>query len=152
MRERLDHAEWMAKFMQSPYVREGLLFETDSLRYFNGILPDGDFRRIGVVDVAWGGGDSLSMPIGAEYENGDVYIYDWVFNKGAKEITIPLVVGRVMGNEIRQLRFEGDTGGELYCKYVDESLIANGYKCSCTSKKHQIELTNYRKLLLTLGT
>lgn len=151
MRERLDHAEWMAKFMQSPYVREGLLFETDSLRYFNGILPDGDFRRIGVVDVAWGGGDSLSMPIGAEYENGDVYIYDWVFNKGAKEITIPLVVGRVMGNEIRQLRFEGDTGGELYCKYVDESLIANGYKCSCTSKKASNRIDKLSKIIAYSG-
>lgn len=111
MREKLDKAEWEAKFMQRPFVREGLLFPTDELRYFNGILPDGDFRRIGVVDVAWGGGDSLSMPIGAEYDNGDVYIYDWVFNKGAKEVTLPLVVGRIIGNGIRQTRFEGNTGG-----------------------------------------
>ena len=105
MREKLDKAEWEAKFMQRPFVREGLLFPTDELRYFNGILPDGDFRRIGVTDIAWGGGDSLSMPIGAEYDNGDVYIYDWVFNKGPKEVTIPLVVGRIIGNQIRQTRF-----------------------------------------------
>jgi hypothetical protein len=149
MRDKLDNAEWMAKFMQQPYVREGLLY-TD-LRLFNGILPDGDFRRIGVVDVAWGGGDSLSMPIGAEYENGDVYIYDWVFNKGTKEVTIPLVVGRIIGNEIRQTRFEGNTGGDLYCQYVDEKLQAQDYKCSCTSRKAPNNVEKLSKIIAYSG-
>lgn len=149
MRDKLDNAEWMAKFMQQPYVREGLLY-TD-LRLFNGILPDGDFRRIGVVDVAWGGGDSLSMPIGAEYENGDVYIYDWVFNKGTKEVTIPLVVGRIIGNEIRQTRFEGNTGGDLYCQYVDEKLQEQDYKCSCTSRKAPNKVEKLSKIIAYSG-
>lgn len=151
MREKLDKAEWEAKFMQRPFVREGLLFPTDELRYFNGILPDGDFRRIGVVDVAWGGGDSLSMPIGAEYDNGDVYIYDWVFNKGAKEVTLPLVVGRIIGNEIRQTRFEGNTGGELYCQYVDERLQDQKYKCSCTSRKAPNKVEKLSKIIAYSG-
>lgn len=151
MREKLDKAEWEAKFMQRPFVREGLLFPTDELRYFNGILPDGDFRRIGVVDVAWGGGDSLSMPIGAEYENGDVYIYDWVFNKGPKEVTIPLVVGRIIGNEIRQTRFEGNVGGDLYCQYVDEKLQAQDYKCSCTSRKAPNKVEKLSKIIAYSG-
>lgn len=151
MREKLDKAEWEAKFMQRPFVREGLLFPTDELRYFNGILPDGDFHRIGVVDVAWGGGDSLSMPIGAEYDNGDVYIYDWVFNKGAKEVTLPLVVGRIIGNGIRQTRFEGNTGGELYCQYVDERLQDQKYKCSCTSRKAPNKVEKLSKIIAYSG-
>lgn len=151
MREKLDKAEWEAKFMQRPFVREGLLFPTNELRYFNGILPDGDFRRIGVVDVAWGGGDSLSMPIGAEYDNGDVYIYDWVFNKGAKEVTLPLVVGRIIGNGIRQTRFEGNTGGELYCQYVDERLQDQKYKCSCTSRKAPNKVEKLSKIIAYSG-
>lgn len=151
MREKLDKAEWEAKFMQRPFVREGLLFPTDELRYFNGILPDGDFRRIGVVDVAWGGGDSLSMPIGAEYDNGDVYIYDWVFNKGAKEVTLPLVVGRIIGNGIRQTRFEGNIGGELYCQYVDERLQDQKYKCSCTSRKAPNKVEKLSKIIAYSG-
>jgi hypothetical protein len=151
MREKLDKAEWEAKFMQRPFVREGLLFPTDELRYFKGILPDGDFRRIGVVDVAWGGGDSLSMPIGAEYDNGDVYIYDWVFNKGAKEVTLPLVVGRIIGNGIRQTRFEGNTGGELYCQYVDERLQDQKYKCSCTSRKAPNKVEKLSKIIAYSG-
>lgn len=151
MRERLDKAEWEAKFMQRPFVREGLLFPTDELRRFNGILPDGDFRRVGVTDIAWGGGDSLSMPIGAEYDNGDVYIYDWVFNKGPKEVTIPLVVGQIMGNEIRQTRFEGNVGGDLYCQYVDEKLQEQGYKCSCTSKKAPNKVEKLAKIIAYSG-
>lgn len=151
MRERLDKAEWEAKFMQRPYKREGLLFPIDELRKFNGILPEGDFRRVGVVDIAWGGGDSLSMPIGAEYDNGDVYIYDWVFNKGPKEVTIPLVTGQIIGNEIRQTRFEGNTGGDLYCQYIDEKLKEYGYKCSCTSKKAPNKVEKLSKIIAYSG-
>lgn len=151
MREKLDKTEWEAKFMQRPFVREGLLFPTDELRYFNGILPDGDFRRIGVTDIAWGGGDSLSMPIGAEYDNGDVYIYDWVFNKGPKEVTIPLVVGRIIGNQIRQTRFEGNIGGDLYCQYVDEKLQNHDYKCSCTSRKAPNKVEKLSKIIAYSG-
>jgi hypothetical protein len=151
MREKLDKAEWEAKFMQRPFAREGLLFPTDELRYFNGILPDGDFRRIGVTDIAWGGGDSLSMPIGAEYDNGDVYIYDWVFNKGPKEVTIPLVVGRIIGNQIRQTRFEGNIGGDLYCQYVDEKLQKQDYKCSCTSRKAPNKVEKLSKIIAYSG-
>lgn len=151
MRDRLDKAEWEAKFMQRPFVREGLLFPTDELRYFNGILPDGDFRRIGVTDIAWGGGDSLSMPVGAEFENGDVYIYDWVFNAGPKEVTIPLVVGKIAENKIRQTRFEGNVGGDLYCQYVDEKLQDIGYKCSCTSKKAPNKVEKLAKIIAYSG-
>lgn len=151
MRERLDKAEWEAKFQQRPFVREGLLFPSDELRRFNGILPDGDFRRVGVTDIAWGGGDSLSMPIGAEYENGDVYIYDWVFNKGPKEVTIPLVVGQIIGNEIRETRFEGNVGGDLYCQYVDEKLQEQNYKCSCTSKKAPNKIEKLSKIIAYSG-
>lgn len=135
MREQLDKPEWMAKYQQTPFVREGLLFPADELRYFNGIMPEGDSRIVAVVDVAFGGGDSLSMPIGREYENGDVYIFDWVFSKGAKEITIPRVVGKIIANEIRVMRFEGNAGGDMYCQYVDDELSNQGWKCSCTAKR-----------------
>lgn len=151
MRDRLDKAEWMAKFMQQPFVREGLLFPTDELQFFNGILPDGDFRIVAAVDVAWGGGDSLSMPIGAEYENGDVYVFAWVFNKGAKEVTLPLVTGQIINNRIRQIRFEGNTGGDLYCKYVDEMLQKQGWKCSCTHRKAPNRMEKMSKVIAYSG-
>ena len=151
MREKLDKAEWEAKFQQRPFVREGLLLPLDELRYFNGILPEGDFRRVAVTDIAWGGGDSLSMPIGAEYENGDVYIYDWVFNKGPKEVTIPIVTGKIIENEIRKTRFEGNNGGDLYCQYIDEELQKHNYKCSCDSQKAPTKLKKLEKIIAYSG-
>ena len=151
MRDRLDNAEWMAKFMQEPYVREGILFGVDELRYFNGILPETDHRVIAVTDVALGGGDSLSMPIGAEYENGDVYIFDWVFNKGVKEITLPIVAGKIMSNEIRETRFEANQGGDLYCGLVDSMLQAEGYKCSCSHRKAPNKMEKTSKIIAYSG-
>lgn len=151
MRQRLDKAEWEAKYQQRPFVREGILLPLDELKYFNGILPEGDHRIVAVVDVAWGGGDSLSMPIGAQYDNGDIYVFAWVFNKGAKEVTIPLVVGRIIENEIREIRFEGNTGGDLYCQYVDERLRQNGYKCSCSSKKAPTRMAKMEKIVAYSG-
>lgn len=151
MRDRLDNAEWMAKFQQQPYVREGILFNENELRYFNGILPEADHRIVAVTDVALGGGDSLSMPIGAEYENGDVYIFDWVFNKGPKEITLPIVVGKIMGNEIRETRFEANQGGDLYCAKVDEILQRMDYKCSCTHKRAPNKMEKKSKVIAYSG-
>ena len=151
MRDKLDNAEWMAKFMQAPYVREGILFGVDELRYFNGILPDGDRRIVSVTDVALGGGDSLSMPIGAEYENGDIYIFGWVFNKGSKEITLPIVTGKIIENNIRETRFEANQGGDLYCAWVDGMLQEQGYKCSCTHKRAPNKMDKKSKIIAYSG-
>lgn len=151
LKERLDANEWEAKYQQKPFVREGLLFPPDELRFYNGVLPEGDSRVVAACDVAWGGGDSLSMPVGREYENGEVYIFDWIFNGGKKEETLPLVVGRIMDNEIRQVRFEGNTGGELYGKYVNERLLEHGYKCSCTDKKAPARLAKMEKIIAYSG-
>ena len=151
MKSKLDKNEWMAKFMQSPFVREGLLFPADESRFYNGVLPDGDSRRVSACDVAWGGGDSLSMPIGREYENGDVYIYDWVFNKGKKEETLPIVCGKIMGNEIHQINFEANNGGDMYCMYITEMLEKQKYKCSCTSTKAPGRMEKMAKIIAASG-
>ena len=45
MKASIDDATWWAKYMGKPYVREGLLFPADELRYFNGVLPDGEPDR-----------------------------------------------------------------------------------------------------------
>ena len=151
LKKRLDKNEWEAKYQQKPYVREGLLYPEDDLRHYNGILPEGDHRVISACDVAWGGGDSLSMPIGYEYPNGDVYITDWIFNKGKKEVTLPLVIGKLMGEEIRQICFEANNGGDMYRKYVDEKLEEYGYKCSCTDKKAPGNMEKLSKIIAYSG-
>lgn len=148
IKSRLDKNEWEAKYQQRPFVREGLLFPADELRYFNGVLPEGGFVRVvSACDVAWGGGDSLSMPIGFEYENGDVYIVDWIFNRGTKETTIPIVVGKILEYKIQQLNFEANNGGEMYCYYIEEKLKEHKYKCSLTHSKAPSNMAKLAKII-----
>lgn len=140
MRDRLikagNEAEWMAKYQQAPYVREGLLFPTDQLRFFNGILPiDHKFTFITVCDVAFGGGDSVSMPIGLRDEDTDwIYIIDWYFNSSGVSITVPGVADMLIKYGIKEITFEKNNGGLLYAQQVQEELEKRKYTCSCNTK------------------
>lgn len=151
VRARLDQNEWAAKYQQKPFIREGLLFPDTELRYYNGVLPEGDSRVIAAVDVAWGGGDALSMPVGREYANGDVYIIAWVFSRGTKETTLPLVTGQIVSNEIRRVNFEANTGGGMYRRYVDEELHKQHYQCSCTDTYAPTNMEKMTKIIACSG-
>ncbi|NMA73096.1 MAG: hypothetical protein GX963_02825, partial [Bacteroidales bacterium] len=115
---------------------EGLLFPEDELNYYNGVLPEGGLvRKYSACDVAWGGGDSLSMPIGYEYEDGSVFIPDVVFNKGDKEITKPIVAGKLKIHLPHQNMVEANNGGDEYCDSVDEMLRKEGINLNMTHRK-----------------
>ena len=130
-----NEAEWMAKFQQAPYIREGILFPLDELGYFNGILPVGHKYRSAVnCDVAFGGGDSVSMPIGIHDLTEDViYIVDWYFNSSGVMITVPGVVDMIIKHGIKNVTFEANAGGQLYASKVQEELKKRNYLCSCDS-------------------
>ena len=63
MRERLANAEWMAKYQQQPYVREGLLFPQNECKFFDGIVEEGTWTVTALCDPAFVGADNLSMPV-----------------------------------------------------------------------------------------
>lgn len=130
-----NEAEWSAKFMQNPYVREGILLPLDQLGYFNGILPQGHkFRATVNCDVAFGGGDSVSMPIGIHDLTDDlIYIVDWYFNSSGVMITVPGVVDMIIKHGIKNVTFEANAGGNLYASKVQEELKIRGYLCACDS-------------------
>lgn len=126
MRERLDKAEWEAKFMQRPFVREGLLFQTDELRYFDGLVPDERHRIVAACDPAFGGGDSLSMPICDDYGDNRKYIIDWVFNRGTQGVTVPLIVDKIVEHYITLLRIEKNNGGLLLADSIKVEMAKRG--------------------------
>ena len=130
-----NEAEWMAKFQQQPYVREGILFPLDELGYFNGILPPGHKYRFAVnCDVAFGGGDSVSMPVGLHDKTDDlVYIVDWYFNSSGVGVTVPGVVDMIIKHGIKNVTFEANAGGQLYASKIQEELKKRNYICACDS-------------------
>lgn len=134
MKASIDPCTWSCKYMGDPYVREGLLFERDELNYYNGVLPDGECDIMSVVDVAWGGGDSLSAPI--IYWFGDTgYVHDWVFSTGDKSVTQPLVCAAYARNNVARARFEANVGGTEYAEEIDKTLRERNYKMSIQSQR-----------------
>ena len=134
MREKLDKAEWMAKFMQKPYVREGLLFPDNELRFFNGDfneeLENKERKIIALCDPAFGGADNLSMPICADFGGKQKYIIDWVYKKGTQAVTVPLVVAAIKKHYITELHIEQNAGGKLMTDSIKaEMKKQNVYFC-----------------------
>ena len=134
-REVMDEMSWKALYMNQPVEREGLLFPADELRYFNGVLPDGEpDRKLMVMDIAWGGGDFTACPIAYVYGDA-VFIPDLVFNNGDKTVTRPEVVGKIIQHKINVVRGEANNGGDEYCDVVDGQLRQQGYHCSVRSQR-----------------
>lgn len=140
----IDPADFECLFMQHGIEKEGLAFPTDGLRYYNGVLPDGEPDNICFVnDVAWGGGDSLSMPVAYVY-GSDVYIHDWVFDRRDKSVTKPRVIAKILAHKIKMGRTEANNGGEEYSDDVYRILRSEyGYSINMSHKKAP---TNMAKL------
>ena len=149
VKSRLDKNEWEAKYQQRPFVREGLLFPENELLTYNGVLPpeSGLIRVLAACDVAWGGGDSLSMPWGYEYDDGYIYIPDWIFNKGDKTVTQPIVVGKALQHKPQMMHFEANNGGSEYADKIDELLQEQNYVCSISSSKAPNTMSKMAKII-----
>lgn len=136
IKNTIDSADFECLFMQHGIEKEGLAFPADSLRYYNGVLPDGQPDKICFVnDVAWGGGDSLSMPVAYMYGD-DVYIHDWIFDRRDKSVTKPRVIAKILQHKIQMGQTEANNGGEEYSDDVYRILRQDyGYSINMTHKK-----------------
>lgn len=127
MRDRLEPAEWMAKFQQQPFVREGLLFAKDRFRWFNGFTPDNERKVMAVCDPAFGGHDKLSMPIlYIDVPTQDKYVIDWVYKSGTQNITVPMIVRAIIRHYITELHIEQNSGGKLITDSIEKEMKAQG--------------------------
>lgn len=133
MKNDLDKPEWEAKYQQQPFVREGLLFGADELTYFDGVLPEGDYEPISVVDVALGGGDYLAMPVCMRNKETKVgYVVDFLYDKSTKEVTEPRIIQKVREHNIGKIRFEKNAGGGLYKESLEQKLKDEKIVCLVT--------------------
>lgn len=127
-------ADWAAQYENAPVERQGQLFDPNDMLFYNGVLPDEEPDRvISYVDPAFGGGDFTSAPVGYVY--GDrVYIHDWVYNNGEKNVTIPLVVSAFARNSVGSATFEGTKATAEYKETVDAKLREQGVRVNIMLK------------------
>ena len=131
----LDPVDYSCLYLQQGMEKFGLAFPSNELRYYNGVLPDGEPDNIAfVTDIAWGGGDSLAMPIAYIYGD-DVYIHDVVFDRGDKFHTKPRVLGKILQHQCKKGRMEANNGGDEYCDDIGKMLKEHGYSMLLTHKK-----------------
>ena len=129
-----DMASWNAQYMGEPIERDGALFTPDTMRYYNGELPDGEPDRIFMpVDPAFGGGDFVSGPVIFKY-GFDLYVHDVVYDNGDKKVTQPLLVDAVIKYDVKAMRIEANKSTESYKDEVEDALKKKGKRINITSK------------------
>jgi len=136
-----DDVTWQCVYQQEPIERTGLLFPADSLKYtltpftaeyLKDNPPDDIFA---FCDVAFGGGDFLSMPIAYQWGDDPPVIADVVFTKGGYKESEPLVSGRLVSRNVARAVFEANNGGDFYSRDVTELVVATGHKCQVVATR-----------------
>ena len=146
IKEKLDPVTFSCLYLQRGIQKEGMPFTQEQLTWYDGILPDGEADDIfAFCDVAFGGGDSLSMPIAYQY-GSNLFIHDVVFNRKDKSVTVPIVATRLMRNGCRKVRFEANVGGQSYADEVSAALKALPYACNVTSKRAPNTMSKLSKI------
>lgn len=135
LKRMMDEVSFECIVQQNPMEREGILFPESSLLHYEGVLPEGEPDMVCfAADIAFGGGDFLSMPIAYVYGKY-AYIHDVVHHNGTKDITKPLVVAAIIRNGATGGFMEANNGGDEYAEDIGRRLSAMGYRCAITSRK-----------------
>lgn len=130
-----DPVVFAAKYLGQPIEREGRPFTKDQLTFYQSLPEEEPDQIIAYSDVAHGGDDYFSMPIGYVYGR-DVYIEDVLFiNKLGDSDTRPLVCRKLIDNKVTKAGFEENNGGKLYADFIIEDLRRLNYRCNITTHK-----------------
>lgn len=146
LKDNLDPVTFSCLYLQRGIQKEGMPFTADRLTWYDGILPEGEPDNVfAFCDVAFGGGDSLSMPIAYQYGQ-DVFIHDVVFNRKDKSVTVPIVANRLAKHGVRKVRFEANVGGQSYADEVSAKIKEIPYSCNVTSKRAPNTMSKLSKI------
>lgn len=145
-RERLEKPEWCSKYQQAPFVREGLTYPIEELRFFDGNVPDTPCRTLAAIDPAFGSGDSLSMPICKDFGD-EKFIVDWVHDKRTVAYTIPLIADKVLEHTITELKIEKNRGGDLFAEQLQKELDTRMIRhCHITLENAPVKMSKEDKI------
>lgn len=135
LKRSLDPVDFSCLYMQKGMEKEGLAFPSEELLYYNGTLPSEEPDSVECAcDVAFGGGDSLCMPIAYCYGD-EVYIADVVFDRGNKQVTEPRVVDKILRHRVQLGSFEANAGGEFYAEDIENRLKEKGWRINIKTKR-----------------
>ena len=129
-----DPVIFSAKYLMKPIEREGHPFERDALTYYTDLPVGTPDMIIAYNDVAHGGEDFMSMPIGYVYGR-DVYIEDVLFihNFDGDMVSRPLVCDKIIEHKVTRCGFEKNNGGDFYSTLISQDLRARDYRCNITA-------------------
>lgn len=147
MKDSIESAEWEAKYMGEPFLRDGILLDYDSVNWYNGILPDCEPDEIvSWCDVAVGGGDNLSMPF--LYRYGEkIFVHDWIFSPDRKDVTRPIVKAKILTHTPNQSMFEEDGVGDSYADTIIAELRAEGRRLNIGYRKAAGKKNKHSRIL-----
>ncbi len=133
--ENDDMASWYAQDQQDPIERQGALFKSGEMKFFNPAnLPEREPDRIFMaVDIAYGGGDYVASPICYQFEN-DFYIVDVIFDDRDKSITRPRIVDKILEHRIQAAQLEGTLTNSDYVEWIDTKLREKNYRLNLMMK------------------
>lgn len=142
-----DPVIFSAKYLMEPIERDGRPFTEDMLSYYYE-LPDGEPDIIVAYnDVAHGGDDFMSMPIGYVYGN-EIYIHDVLFvNQIDDDGTRPMVCQKLIDNKVSKVGFEENNGGKLYADLIIGDLKRRYYRCNITTHKASTRVSKLNRIL-----
>lgn len=141
-----DMASWDAQYMGSPIEREGALFTPDTMRFYNGELPDCEPDRVFMaVDPAFGGGDYVAAPVCFQY-GSDIYIHDVVYDNNDKKITQPLLVKAVEKYGVQAMQIEATKATEGYKEGIEAALKDKGIRLNITTKAAPTDKAKFQRI------
>lgn len=136
MKASIEDSEWAAKYMGSPYIREGLLYAEDTLRRFYRV-PEGDPDAIwAICDPAQGGGDDTFLPIFYQYGD-DHYLVDCVCTDALPNVADALCAEKLVEWKVQQCQYEINAAGGRTADAVADKVREMGGGCSITKRHTQ---------------
>lgn len=123
-----DLASWYAQYQGEPIERDGAVFCPEDMRFYNGVLPEGDPDRIFMaVDPAWGGGDFVAAPVCYQF-GSDIFVTDVVYDNRDKKFTQPHIVDTAMKHNVHAIRVEATKMTAEYADGIDDELRSKNHR------------------------
>lgn len=133
--ENDDMASWYAQCQQEPIERQGALFTSGEMKFYNpSNMPEREPDRIFMaVDIAYDGGDYVASPICYQYGD-EFYIKDVIFDDGDKFITRPRIRDKILEHKVQAAQFEGTITNSDYYEWIENELRNKGYRLNMIMK------------------